>query len=63
MYRFCKDVCFQFSGDYALEQNFQSYDPGEFLVGEFTFKLYVTREKLISIHMRYRRDKKETNIR
>lgn len=63
MYRFCKDVCFQFSGDYALEQNFQSYDPGEFLVGEFTFKLYVTREKLISIHMRDRRDKKETNIR
>ena len=63
MYRFCKDVCFQFSGDYALEQNFQSYDPGEFLVGEFTFRLYVAREKLISIHMRYRRDKKETNIR
>ena len=48
MYRFCKDVCFQFSGDYALEQNFQSYDPGEFLVGEFTFRLYVAREKLIS---------------
>lgn len=44
-----------------MEQNFQSYDPGEFLMGEFAFKLYVAREKLISIHMRYRRDKKETS--
>ena len=30
-------------------------------MGEFAFKLYVAREKLISIHMRCRKDKKETS--
>ena len=29
-------------------------------MGEFAFKLYVATEKLISIHMRCRRDKKQT---